>query len=32
MHPIEALGGAIIVLGLAFNVFGQRLMRRSTAP
>ena len=32
MHPVEALGGAIIVLGLAFNVFGQRLMRRSTAP
>jgi O-acetylserine/cysteine efflux transporter len=29
MHPIEALGGAIIVLGLAFNVFGQRLMRRT---
>jgi O-acetylserine/cysteine efflux transporter len=29
MHPVEALGGAIIVLGLAFNVFGQRLMRRT---
>jgi O-acetylserine/cysteine efflux transporter len=28
MHPIEALGGAVIVLGLAFNVFGPRLMRR----
>jgi O-acetylserine/cysteine efflux transporter len=29
MHPIEAVGGAVIVLGLAFNVFGQRLMRRT---
>jgi len=28
MHPIEAVGGAVIVLGLAFNVFGQRLLRR----
>ena len=28
MHPIEAVGGAVIVLGLAFNVFGQHLMRR----
>ncbi|MBD2747542.1 EamA family transporter [Microvirga sp. BT688] len=27
MHPIEAVGGAIIVLGLAFNVFGPRLMK-----
>jgi O-acetylserine/cysteine efflux transporter len=31
MHPIEAWGGAVIVLGLAFNVFGPRFMRRSTA-
>jgi O-acetylserine/cysteine efflux transporter len=28
MHPIEAVGGAVIVLGLAFNVFGPRMMRR----
>jgi O-acetylserine/cysteine efflux transporter len=28
MLPIEAAGGAVIVLGLAINVFGQRLMRR----
>jgi O-acetylserine/cysteine efflux transporter len=28
MHPIEAVGGAVIVLGLAFNIFGPRLMRR----
>jgi O-acetylserine/cysteine efflux transporter len=28
MHPIEAVGGAIIVLGLFINVFGQRLLRR----
>lgn len=28
MHPIEAVGGAIIVLGLAFNVLGPRLLRR----
>jgi len=28
LHPIEAVGGAVIVLGLAFNVFGGRLMRR----
>ncbi len=28
MHPVEAIGGAIIVAGLAFNVFGQRLTRR----
>ncbi|QRM29572.1 EamA family transporter [Microvirga sp. VF16] len=28
MHPIEAIGGGVIVLGLAFNIFGQRLMRR----
>ena len=28
MHPIEAIGGAVIVLGLAFNVFGPRLLRR----
>jgi O-acetylserine/cysteine efflux transporter len=26
MHPIEAAGGAVIVLGLAFNIFGPRLM------
>ena len=31
MHPIEAVGGAIIVLGLAFNVFGPRLMGRRAA-
>jgi O-acetylserine/cysteine efflux transporter len=31
IHPIEAVGGAIIVLGLAFNIFGQRLMGRRTA-
>ncbi|WP_262029615.1 EamA family transporter [Microvirga sp. Mcv34] len=29
MHPIEAIGGAVIVLGLAFNVFGRRLLRRA---
>jgi len=29
MHPIEALGGAVIVLGLMLNVFGQRLMKRA---
>jgi O-acetylserine/cysteine efflux transporter len=28
MHPIEAVGGAIIVIGLFINVFGQRLLRR----
>jgi len=28
IHPIEAVGGAVIVLGLAFNVFGPRLMGR----
>jgi len=28
MRPIEALGGAVIVLGLAINVFGLRLARR----
>jgi O-acetylserine/cysteine efflux transporter len=28
MHPIEAIGGAVIVLGLAMNVFGARLLRR----
>ncbi|MGO4526795.1 EamA family transporter [Microvirga sp. 2MCAF35] len=27
MHPIEAVGGAVIVLGLAFNVFGRRVMQ-----
>jgi O-acetylserine/cysteine efflux transporter len=31
MHPIEAVGGAVIVVGLAFNVFGQRLMGRRIA-
>jgi O-acetylserine/cysteine efflux transporter len=29
MHPIEAVGGAVIVLGLAFNVFGPRLIRKA---
>jgi O-acetylserine/cysteine efflux transporter len=28
MHPIEAFGGAVIVLGLVLNVFGGRLLRR----
>lgn len=28
MHPIEAVGGAVIVLGLTVNVFGARLLRR----
>lgn len=28
MRPIEAVGGAVIVLGLAFNLFGQRIVRR----
>ncbi|WP_262270495.1 EamA family transporter [Microvirga yunnanensis] len=28
MHPIEAVGGAVIVPGLAVNVFGARLLRR----
>src|SRR3712207_2460472 len=28
MHPVEAVGGAIVVLGLGVNVFGHRLMRR----
>ncbi|MBF9196539.1 EamA family transporter [Microvirga terrestris] len=27
VHPIEAVGGAVIVLGLAFNVFGPRLKK-----
>jgi len=27
MRPIEAIGGAVIVLGLAINVFGLRLVR-----
>ncbi len=32
MHPIEAVGGAVIVAGLALNVFGGRLLgRRRTA-
>jgi len=29
MHPIEAIGGAVIVVGLALNIFGQRLFRRA---
>jgi len=28
MRPIEALGGAVIVIGLVLNVFGARLARR----
>ncbi|HEV2566217.1 MAG TPA: EamA family transporter [Microvirga sp.] len=32
MHPIEAVGGAVIVLGLAMNVFGARLLRRLSPP
>ena len=28
MMPVEAIGGAIIVLGLAINVFGLRLFGR----
>ncbi|MET0528474.1 MAG: EamA family transporter [Microvirga sp.] len=31
MHPIEAIGGAVIVVGLALNIFGQRLLRRRAA-
>ncbi|MGO4570713.1 EamA family transporter [Microvirga sp. 2TAF3] len=31
MLPIEAVGGAVIVLGLAINVFGMRLVRRLRA-
>lgn len=31
MHPIEAIGGAVIVVGLALNIFGQRLIRRRPA-
>ncbi|WP_230531759.1 EamA family transporter [Microvirga roseola] len=27
MQPIEAVGGAVIVIGLALNVFGQRFIR-----
>lgn len=27
MHPVEAVGGAVIVFGLFINVFGQRLFR-----
>jgi O-acetylserine/cysteine efflux transporter len=27
IHPIEAVGGAVIVLGLAINVFGPKLVR-----
>lgn len=29
LHPVEAIGGAVIVAGLALNVFGKRLFRRS---
>jgi O-acetylserine/cysteine efflux transporter len=32
MMPIEAIGGAIIVLGLAINILGLRVFRRATAP
>jgi O-acetylserine/cysteine efflux transporter len=28
LHPIEAIGGAVIVAGLALNVFGKRLFQR----
>ncbi|MCG7392807.1 EamA family transporter [Microvirga sp. ACRRW] len=28
LHPIEAIGGAVIVMGLALNVFGGRLLGR----
>lgn len=28
MHPIEAIGGAVIVLGLMLNVFGGRVLQR----
>lgn len=31
MHPIEAVGGAVIVAGLALNVFGRRLLGRRSA-
>ncbi|KLK93909.1 acetylserine transporter [Microvirga vignae] len=31
MRPIEALGGAVIVAGLALNVFGVRLLNRRRA-
>jgi O-acetylserine/cysteine efflux transporter len=31
MHPIEAIGGAVIVAGLALNVFGKRLFQRLRA-
>ena len=31
MRPIEAIGGAVIVAGLALNVFGQRIMGRRRA-
>jgi len=31
MHPVEAIGGAVIVLGLALNVFGGRLLRHRRA-
>lgn len=31
MRPIEALGGAVIVIGLALNIFGARLARRLRA-
>lgn len=31
MRPVEAIGGAVIVLGLAINIFGLRLVRRLRA-
>ncbi|WP_445502662.1 EamA family transporter [Microvirga sp. G4-2] len=31
MRPIEAIGGAVIVTGLALNVFGARLLNRQRA-
>ncbi|MGO4387676.1 EamA family transporter [Microvirga sp. 2YAF29] len=31
LHPVEAIGGAVIVAGLALNVFGKRLFSRRLA-
>lgn len=31
MHPVEIVGGAVIVAGLALNVFGARVLRRRKA-
>ena len=31
MLPIEAIGGAVIVLGLAINIFGLHLFKRAKA-